>query len=72
MCKLRSDSCTQQVFIDMAYEGQCDKCKSVTCPNYGICIDDGYTYKTADGKRSAHFEHTIVITNKEPEILTKI
>ncbi len=29
----------------MAYEGQCDKCKSVTCPNYGICIDDGYTYK---------------------------
>ncbi len=32
---------------------------------------DGYTYKTADGKRSAHFEHTILITNGEPEILTK-
>jgi methionyl aminopeptidase len=33
---------------------------------------DGYTYKTADGKRSAHFEHTILITSGEPEILTKI
>lgn len=33
---------------------------------------DGYTYKTADGKKSAHFEHTILITNGEPEILTEI
>lgn len=33
---------------------------------------DGYTFKTKDGKRSAHFEHTIVITSGEPEILTKI
>ena len=32
---------------------------------------DGYTYKTADGKRSAHFEHTILITEKGAEILTK-
>ena len=32
---------------------------------------DGYTYKTADGKRSAHFEHTIVITKKGAEILTQ-
>lgn len=32
---------------------------------------DGYTYRTADGSRSAHFEHTIVITEKGPEILTK-
>lgn len=32
--------------------------------------DDGYTYKTKDGKRSAHFEHTILITEGEPEILT--
>lgn len=31
---------------------------------------DGYTYVTADGKPSAHFEHTIVITKGEPEILT--
>ncbi|MFA6536605.1 MAG: type I methionyl aminopeptidase [Candidatus Paceibacterota bacterium] len=31
---------------------------------------DGYTYKTADGSRSAHFEHTVVITENGPEILT--
>lgn len=32
---------------------------------------DGFTYKTKDGKRSAHFEHTILITDREAEILTK-
>jgi len=32
---------------------------------------DGYTFRTADGKKSAHFEHTILITDGEPEILTK-
>lgn len=31
---------------------------------------DGYTYRTKDGKRSAHFEHTIVITKNGAEILT--
>jgi methionyl aminopeptidase len=36
-----------------------------------IVIDeDGFTYKTADGKRSAHFEHTIVIRHGDPEVLT--
>ncbi len=33
---------------------------------------DNWTFLTADGKRSAHFEHTILITEGEPEILTKI
>jgi len=33
---------------------------------------DGYTFRTADGKKSAHFEHTILITERDPEILTKI
>lgn len=38
-----------------------------------IILDkDGYTYRTADGKKSAHFEHTILITKKEAEILTKL
>jgi methionyl aminopeptidase len=32
---------------------------------------DGYTYHTKDGKPSAHFEHTILITKGEPEILTQ-
>ena len=36
-----------------------------------VLSTDGYTYKTADGKRSAHFEKTIVITEGEAEILTK-
>lgn len=35
-----------------------------------ILDKDGYTYRTADGKRSAHFEHTILITKGKPEILT--
>lgn len=33
---------------------------------------DGYTYRTRDGSRSAHFEHTIVITEKGAEILTAL
>src|SRR3989344_8527562 len=37
-----------------------------------ILDDDGYTYRTKDGARSAHFEHTILITKKEAEILTKL
>lgn len=32
---------------------------------------DGYTYRTKDGSRSAHFEHTIVITEGGAEILTQ-
>ena len=32
---------------------------------------DGYTYKTEDGSKSAHFEHTIAITDSDPIILTK-
>jgi len=35
-------------------------------------LDDGWTVVTADGKRSAHFEHTIAITNGKPEILTRL
>lgn len=38
-----------------------------------VTIDeDGYTFRTADGSPSAHFEHTILITDGEPEVLTKI
>ena len=37
-----------------------------------ILDTDGYTFSTVDGKNSAHFEHTILITDGEPEILTKI
>ncbi len=33
-------------------------------------LQDGWTVVTADGKPSAHFEHTILITRNGPEILT--
>jgi len=32
--------------------------------------EDGWTVRTKDGFPSAHFEHTIVITDGEPDILT--
>lgn len=35
-------------------------------------LDDGWTVKTADGALSAHFEHTIAITDNGPVILTKV
>ena len=35
-------------------------------------LKDGWTVVTADGKRSAHFENTIVITENGPEILTRL
>ena len=33
-------------------------------------LNDGWTVKTRDGKLSAHYENTILITDGEPEILT--
>jgi methionyl aminopeptidase len=34
-------------------------------------LPDGWTVETADGKLSAHFEHTLAITDGEPDILTR-
>jgi methionyl aminopeptidase len=34
-------------------------------------LDDGWTVVTADGKPSAHFEHTIAITDGQAEILSR-
>ncbi|OGW39911.1 MAG: type I methionyl aminopeptidase [Nitrospirae bacterium RBG_13_39_12] len=40
---------------------------------YEVLIrDDGWTAVTVDGKLSAHFEHTILVTLDNPSILTKI
>ncbi|MEO8514700.1 MAG: type I methionyl aminopeptidase [Ignavibacteria bacterium] len=42
--------------------------------NYGTykvkVLNDKWTYVTADGKPSAHFEHSVLITKGQPEILT--
>lgn len=32
---------------------------------------DGFCYQTNDHSLSAHFEHTVVVTNRDPRILTK-
>jgi len=36
------------------------------------CLEDGWTAVTQDGSLSAHFEHTIVVTETGPRILTKL
>ena len=33
-------------------------------------LDDGWSVVTADGRLSAHFEHTIAVTDDGPEVLT--
>jgi methionyl aminopeptidase len=35
-------------------------------------LSDGWTVVTVDGRRSAHFEHTIAITDEGPEILSTL
>lgn len=35
-------------------------------------LEDGWTVKTIDGKKSSHYEHTIAITDNGPDILTKL
>jgi len=44
----------------------------VNAGRYAVILDDdGWTVRTADGRPSAHFEHTIVITANEAVILTQ-
>jgi methionyl aminopeptidase len=35
-------------------------------------LEDGWTVVTADGSPSAHYEHTLVVTNSGAEILTRV
>ena len=35
-------------------------------------LDDGWTFITEDEKLSAHFEHTVLVTDGEPEVLTRL
>jgi methionyl aminopeptidase len=44
----------------------------VNMGTYRVVVDnDGWTVRTADGKPSAHFEHTIVVQEGEARILTR-
>ena len=44
--------------------------------NAGVCgvveQPDGWTVRTADGKLSAHYEHTVAITEEGALLLTKV
>lgn len=43
----------------------------ITAGNWPVKTDDdGWTVRSADGSRAAHFEHTIAVTRKGHEILT--
>lgn len=35
-----------------------------------VTLEDGWTARTSDGSLSAHFEHTVAVTENGPEILT--
>jgi methionyl aminopeptidase len=35
-----------------------------------VLMEDGWTIRTADGSRAAHFEHTVAVTREGPRILT--
>jgi methionyl aminopeptidase len=35
-------------------------------------LDDEWTAVTEDGSLSAHFEHTVLVTESGPEVLTRI
>ena len=39
---------------------------------YILELDDGWTIVTEDGSKAAHYENTVLITEKEPEVLTLI
>ncbi len=36
-----------------------------------VALDDGWSVVTADGQLSAHFEHTIAVTDDGPEVFTR-
>ena len=59
------------------YTGKFKACMTVAIEpmvNYGTfkvkVLKDKWTYVTADGEPSAHFEHSVLITKGKPEILT--
>lgn len=45
----------------------------VNCGGYAVkVLQDGWTAVTADASLSAHFEHTVAVTEHGPEILTRL
>ena len=45
----------------------------INAGGYGVRVkEDGWTAVTTDGSRSAHFEHTVAITDEGPQVLTAV
>ena len=45
----------------------------ITEGTYDVRVgSDGWLVTTADGKLSSHYEHTVLVTDGEPELLTKL
>lgn len=45
----------------------------ITAGSYEVKVGrDGWLVKTVDGKLASHYEHTVLVTEGEPELLTKI
>jgi len=43
----------------------------IVCGNPATTVlRDGWTVVTTEGRLAAHYEHTVAVTNGEPEILT--
>ena len=44
----------------------------VNVGGYEVMVDpDGWTVRTSDGRPSAHFEHTVLVRDGDPDILTR-
>ena len=45
----------------------------VNCGSAGVMMkEDGWTAVTADSALSCHYEHTVAITDRGPEVLTQV
>ncbi|MES2007235.1 MAG: type I methionyl aminopeptidase [Patescibacteria group bacterium] len=45
---------------------------SLGSPRIVLDQEDEWTYRTADGSRAAHFEHTLILTREGCEVVTKL
>lgn len=45
---------------------------SLGSPRIVLDEEDSWTYRTADGSRAAHFEHTVIVTKDGAEIVTQL
>jgi methionyl aminopeptidase len=64
---------SRQSYSDYLEPGMCFTVEPMINAGTRNCVQDkadGWTVRTADGKLSAQFEHTVLMTEEGPEILT--